>query len=129
MLEHPIDLEKMTAEQAIQGTIDMWTDMMERHGEVPSMHVRFAFKEAWLWDHGYSQHICGNCFLCEYNDAHSEFCGCDHCPICWPDSSSVFHGCSCRSLALDYRREAIPDILAYLKNKENWRENQDGSAV
>lgn len=139
MLEHPIDLEKMTAEQAIQGTIEMWTDMMDRLGEDPFMRDRFDFKEAWLLDHGYTERagigttiILGNCFLCEY--AHKKVVRgaaasskCDLCPIYWPDRSLAFHFCKGR--ALDYRREAIPDILAYLKNKENWRENQDGSAV
>lgn len=133
MLDHPMDLEKMTAEQAIQGTIEMWSDMMDILGERPSVRDRFAFKELWLVQHGYSDVrfggivMSGNCFLCEYNDEHSESCGCDNCPIRWPDSFLVFN--ACKSSALDYRRSSIPDILAYLKNKENWRENQDGSSV
>lgn len=131
MLEHPIDLEKMTAEQAIQGTIEMWTDMMDRLGENPFMRDRFDFKEAWLLDHGYTGDllpvfgtvITGNCFLCEY--AHNKVicsattsCKCDLCPIYWPDRSLAFH--FCKGHALDYRKAPIPDILTHLKNKENW---------
>lgn len=129
MLDHPIDLEKMTAEQAIQETIEMWTDMMDRLGEAPFARDRFAFKEAWLLDHGYigskapGMIIIGNCFLCEY--AHNKViysaitnCKCDLCPIYWPDRLMGFHFCKGR--ALDYRKAPIPDILAYLKNKEKW---------
>ena len=131
MLDHPIDLEKMTAEQAIEATIEMWTDMMARLGESPFTYDRVTFKEFWLLDHGYTEEgpfvtniITGNCFLCEYaaNNPKNEFvsCKCNRCPINWPSNSLDFH--FCKGPALDYRRAPIPDILEYLKNKENWRE-------
>lgn len=128
MLDHPIDLEKMTAEQAIEATIEMWTDMMAKLGESPFTYDRVVFKETWLWDHGYTEKgpfvtniITGNCFLCEYGDNKTASVGkCNCCPIHWPDNSLDFH--FCKGSALDYRKAPIPDILEYLKNKENWRE-------
>lgn len=134
MLEHPIDLEKMTAEKAIEATIEMWTDMMERLGESPSTYDRVTFKEFWLLDHGYTEKgpfvtniITGNCFLCEYaaNNPKNEFvfCKSNRCPINWPSHFLDFH--HCKERALDYRKAPIPDILKYLKNKENWRENNE----
>lgn len=139
MLNHPIDLEEMTAEQAIQATIDMWTDMMERLGEDPGMRHRIAFKEAWLLDHGYTGSmalgsvITGNCFLCEYAAKRVIYsaitnCKCHLCPIYWPDRHLDFH--FCKGHALDYRKAPIPDILAYLKNKKVWTvEENDESSV
>lgn len=137
MLNHPIDLEKMTAEQAIEATIEMWTDMMAKLGENPFTYDRVVFKETWLWEHGYTEKgpfttniITGNCFLCEYaaNNPKNEFvfCKCNRCPIRWPDNTLDFH--FCKGSALDYRKAPIPDILAYLKDKKNWREN-NGSSV
>lgn len=132
-LEHPIDIGKMTAEQAIEATIEMWTDMMERLGEDPFTGDRFTFKEAWLLDHGYTggmvlgDIITGNCFLCEYAAKKVIYsattnCKCHLCPIHWPRYSLSFH--FCKGSALDYRKAPIPDILAYLKDKKNWREKQ-----
>ena len=124
----------MTAEQAIEATVEMWTDMMARLGESPSTYDRVTFKEFWLLDHGYTEKrpfvtniITGNCFLCEYAGNKTAYVGkCNRCPIRWPDNPLDFH--FCKGCALDYRRASIPDILEYLKNKKNWREN-NGSSV
>ena len=139
-INHPLDLSKMTAEQAIQATIEMWTDMMIKLGEKPSMSERFNFKSQWLTEHDYPSpynwmspnHVTSNCFLCEYakreilrNDKYNGFCRCLCCPIVWPAET---YDCDCKSDGLDYRHTPIPDILEYLKNKKNWREN-NGSSV
>lgn len=124
-LKHPINLGKMTAEQSIQATIDMWTDMMDTLGEDPGMNHRISFKESWLFERGYmayNDEVDGNCFLCEYaaRNPRNEFiaCKCDRCPICWP-SHAPYHYCKDR--IIDYRKTPIPDILAFLKDKNNWR--------
>lgn len=139
MLDHPINLEEMTGEKAIEATIEMWSDMMDIYGEDPCMLDRFDFKETWLLDHGYTRSvylgdiITGNCFLCEYAGKKVIYsattnCKCHLCPIYWPDRSLDFH--FCKGPALDYRRAPIPDILVYLKNKENWTvEENNGSSV
>lgn len=136
-LNHPLDLSEMTAEQSIQATIDMWTDMMIKLGEKPCMVDRFNFKSQWVLDHGYPSaydwwlpnHVTSNCFLCEYalrenQRSDTKFNGhrCQCCPIVWPTET---WNCDCKSDGLDYRYAPIPDILEYLKNKENWRENNE----
>lgn len=136
-LNHPLDLSEMTAEQSIQATIEMWTDMMIKIGEKPGMVDRFNFKSQWVSDHGYPSaydwwlpdHVTSNCFLCEYalrenQRSDTKFNGprCRCCPIVWPTET---WNCDCKSDGLDYRYAPIPDILEYLKNKEHWRENNE----
>ena len=124
-LKHPINLEKMTAEQSIQATIDMWTDMLDTLGEDPGMNHRISFKEHWLFNHGYmadkdEQPVDGNCFLCEYaaiNRVAGVCCKCDRCPICWPTHAPYHY---CKGSIIDYRKTPIPDILAFLTDKKNW---------
>lgn len=135
-LNHPLDLSEMTAEQSIRATVDMWTDMMIKLGENPTMTDRFDFKSQWVSNHGYpsaydydwwsQDHVTSNCFLCEYalrenQRSDTKFNGprCRCCPIVWPTET---WDCDCKSDNLDYRHAPIPDILEYLKNKEHWRE-------
>lgn len=132
-IKHPIYLPELTAEQAIQITIDMWTDMMDELGENPTFGSRSDFKDRWILDHGYPSastwwkpnYVNGNCFLCEYavrkkldrGDNKYNYSRCACCPIVWPTERY-----DCKSAALDYRYSPIPDILAYIEDKKNWRE-------
>ena len=130
-LNHPINLNCITPEQAIQGTIEMWTDMRNALGESPTGDQRCRFKGDWLCKHGYNSifpsyksSVTCDCFLCEFAMSHwyhSGFKGsqCEYCPICWPDDSQPY--VRCRSNSLDYARAPISDILAYLKDEKNRR--------
>lgn len=131
-MTHPIDLNHITPEQAIQGTIEMWSDMRDALGETPTAEQRFNFKHDWICEHGYKSIISPrsrtsvtcNCFLCECAESQWYHAGfkhyrCNYCPICWPDYSIDIT--KCRSNILDYTRAPIPDILAYIQDEKNRR--------
>lgn len=131
-LNHPIDLDHITPEQAILATIEMWSDMMDKFGARPSDKQRNWFKEDWLKVHGYAStfpgmtRVNGNCFLCEcacveWHKSGYSHIRCEHCPIYWPEDSAKI-AVKCSSVYLDYLKSPIPDILAYLKDEKNRRE-------
>lgn len=136
-LKHPIDLDCITPEQAIQGTIEMWSDMLDELGNRPSIGMRNAFKEYWLNEHGYEStypgitRVNGNCFLCEcaglmWRKSGYSHMRCDHCPIYWPNDEAKLSS-RCASDSIDYLKSPIPIILAYLKDENNRRSNDKGT--
>lgn len=131
-LNHPIDLNHITPEQAIQRTIEMWSDMKDALGETPTAKQRYAFKRDWLLAHGYRNNafpyytttVSSECFLCECSEAQWEHNGfrylrCSYCPIRWPDEGRLIP--SCKGNTLDYSRTPISDILAYIQDEKNRR--------
>ena len=135
-LNHPINLNHITPGQAIQGTIEMWTDMEDVLGKTPRAEGRCTFKRVWLRGHGYksilypsfNSSVSSDCFLCECAEVQWRKAGyrklrCDYCPICWPDAGQFTP--KCRSSIFDYTREPIPDILAYIQDEKN-RRQMDG---
>lgn len=128
-LEHPIDLDTLTPEEAIQATIDMWSDMKEALGNRPIPFERNRFKRRWLLEHEYKHYIFDDevfcdCFLCHYATSVSpDPRVCENCPIKWPE-----HDCDCKQdrvacvcHRVDYQTASLTDILDYLKDENNWR--------
>lgn len=131
-LNHPIDLDHITPEQAIQSTIEMWSDMVNTLGEKPDYSSRNTYKKNWVILNGYGSiypgitRVTSECFLCECAGIEWRKSGysktrCDYCPIYWPDDT-IHPRSKCVSDSLDYRLSPLPDILRYLKDKKNRRE-------
>jgi hypothetical protein len=130
-LKHPINLDNITDEQAINATIEMWSDMLGELYEKPLPSVREIFKKEWLEAHEYVStypgidRVSSDCFLCECAGVKWRNSGyrrnkCDYCPIVWPNDRPRASA-KCVSNHLDYRRSSLSDILDYLENKEHWR--------
>lgn len=128
-LQHPIELNTLTPEEAIQATIDMWSDMRETLGVIPSPYDRVRFKRQWLLNHKYKEHLFDevvlcDCFLCHCaGGGSSAMRMCEKCPIKWPeqdwDCNQDRVSCVCHRV--DYQIALLPDILDYLKDENNWR--------
>ena len=129
--KHPIDLDHITDDQAIKTTIEMWSDMYDVLGAKPDHSSRNLFKERWLNANGYvstypgMSRVTSDCFLCEcalvkWRKSGYRLPKCSYCPIRWPDDSAR-QGVKCVRDSLDYRLSPLPDILKYLKDKENRR--------
>jgi hypothetical protein len=128
-------VEALTSEEAIQGTINMWSDMLRDLGENPSEKQRFVYKLHWLTEHGYSfvgpfRMPENECFLCErarivWMDVIGLSGKCSCCPIEWPEKDVIdSYEPKCVGHEVDYRKAPLSDILNYLKDERNhaqWR--------
>ena len=123
-------VEALTSEEAIQGTISMWSDMLRDLGENPSEKQRFVYKLHWLTEHGYSfvgpfRMPENECFLCErarivWMDVIGLSCKCSCCPIEWPGKEVIdSYEPKCVGHEVDYRKAPLSDILNYLKDERN----------
>ena len=94
---------KLTKEEAIRLHRQMWSDMLKKLGDCPSLFKRINFKIDWCKLNGYND-IDNHCFLCEYT--RQEGLGCDECPIDWSSLSIKSSACDA------YESCSISDILA-----------------
>lgn len=93
--------KKLTADEAYELHIAMWSDMQKQLGDDPSYKERCRFKRKWCEEKFPGEVVTNDCFLCEYTEQHSV--GCGECPIKW-------HG-HCTG-DVDYRHSTISEILA-----------------
>lgn len=82
---------KLTKKEALKLHKQMWTDMQNELGDMPSVPDREMFKLEWCAEHFPNVEIGSNCFLCAYDDQFEE--DCKHCPIDWTDGGRTFGGC------------------------------------
>lgn len=99
---------KLTKKQALELHRQMWTDMMNKLGDSPSLAERINFKKWWCNEHFPDEGIDCHCFLCEYTKQYGEYC-CDHCPIKWDDN---YDDDSCGGMGVNYECSPISTILA-----------------
>lgn len=82
---------KLTREEALEFHRQMWTDMQNELGDMPSEYDREDFKEKWCAKHFPNDEISLHCFLCDYDDQFGE--DCLHCPIDWSNGGNDRWGC------------------------------------
>lgn len=96
----------LTADEAYELHIAMWSDMKKALGNNPTAPERVEFKENWCKNNGYIN-VSSNCFLCEYTGWH-----CEECPVDWGNTEREVWRIQCVGNNVDYRYSPISEILA-----------------
>lgn len=97
----------LTADEAYELHIAMWSDMQKQLGDDPSHEERCWFKREWCKEKFPGEVVFNNCFLCEYT--FQQRLKCDECPVEWPED---YCGGD-----VSYARSPISKILALPKRR------------
>lgn len=104
---------RLTREKALNLHRQMWTDMQEKLGDNPSYNDRENFKSEWIFKHFPKEHICNNCFLCEFC---KDCTNGEECIIDWGFNAST-NSYGCIRGKTSYETSPISEILALPKRE------------
>lgn len=131
---------KLTAKEAYELHIKMWTAMQIELGDNPTAPQRIDFKNKWVKRNFPNSEVHAYCFLCEFtkewdNEFMLKRCDCNRCILDW--SSLCVDGVTCLDEYYDYDylgsidsiylAAPISEILA-LPVKEKYRKEIYGNA-
>lgn len=79
---------KLTAKEAYELHIKMWTAMQTELGDNPTAFQRIKFKNKWVKRNFPNSEVHANCFLCEFtkesdNELILKRCNCNRCILDW----------------------------------------------